>query len=78
MVNYPDAVNQIEWPLEWEIQNVSLYDVHIVQVTGISVGCLDGHGEINTHDSTRSELRRQQTMSSLTAPGIKYYPIFEV
>ena len=78
MVNYTDAVNEIKWPLEREVQNVSLHDMNVVQVPSISVGCFHSHGEIDTHHSTRPELGSQQTMAPLTASGIKHHPAFEV
>ena len=78
MMNDSDAVRQVEGGFEWEVQNIGLHDMDIFQVAGVGEGSVHCIRQIDAHNSARSELSRQEDVTTLATAGVQDDFIVEV
>jgi|SRR5579863_930661 len=78
MMDYADAVNQIERLPERQVQDVCLYNVHVRQLPCVSKGHLHRIRQIDTDNSASRELSSQKHVTPFSTPGIQYDSVFEV
>ena len=78
MMNHPDAISQIERTLEWQVQDVSLYDMHVWQIPRVPKGRFYRIRQIDADNGAGFELSGQEYVASLSAARIQNDSVFEV